>query len=116
MQRGAIPPLQAPTWEALASLRETCRERRAGGLVLKHLEGAFGVGRTKPLGGTGWWTWKAPPMRLHAVLVLARHGTGTRAGLYTQGAFALWHRGELVRVAKASRGQANEDARRLEME
>lgn len=85
-----------------------------GGLVLKHLERAYGVGRTKPPGGTGWWTWKAPPMRLHAVLVLARHGTGTRAGLYTQGAFALWHRGELVRVATASRGQANGDARRLD--
>ncbi|MEQ8315971.1 MAG: ATP-dependent DNA ligase [Phycisphaerales bacterium] len=103
-----------PTWEDLASLREQSRERRVEGLMLKHLDGVYGIGRTKPEGGTGWWKWKIGPMTLDAVLVMAQHGSGRRAGLYTDYTFALWHEGELVNFAKAYSGLTNEEIERVD--
>lgn len=82
--------------------------------MLKHLDGVYGVGRTKPEGGTGWWKWKIGPMTLDAVLVMAQHGSGRRAGLYTDYTFALWHDGELVNFAKAYSGLTNEEIERVD--
>lgn len=110
----ATKPVRAATWEQLAALRETSRERRVEGLMLKHVDGAYGIGRTKPGDGTGWWKWKIGPMILDAVLVMAQHGSGRRAGLYTDYTFALWHEGELVNFAKAYSGLTNEEIERVD--
>lgn len=110
----ATMPVDEPTWEGLARLRETSRERRVEGLMLKHWAGTYNIGRTKPEGGTGWWKWKIGPMTLDAVLVLAQHGSGRRAGLYTDYTFALWHEGELVNFAKAYSGLTNEEIERVD--
>lgn len=110
----ATVPVDEPTWEELALLRETSRQRRVEGLMLKHLEGSYGIGRTKPKGGTGWWKWKIGPMTLDAVLVMAQHGSGRRAGLYTDYTFALWHDGKLVNFAKAYSGLTNEEIERVD--
>lgn len=110
----ATAPVDEPTWESLADLREQSRERRVEGLMLKHMEGLYGIGRTKPEGGTGWWKWKIGPMTLDAVLVMAQHGSGRRAGLYTDYTFALWHEGELVNFAKAYSGLTNEEIERVD--
>lgn len=110
----ATAPVGEPTWEGLAELRESSRERRVEGLMLKHLDGSYGIGRTKPGDGTGWWKWKIGPMTLDAVLVMAQHGSGRRAGLYTDYTFALWHEGELVNFAKAYSGLTNEEIERVD--
>lgn len=110
----ATVSVDEPTWEQLASLRESSRERRVEGFMLKHLDGVYGIGRTKPEGGTGWWKWKIGPMTLDAVLVMAQHGSGRRAGLYTDYTFALWHEGELVNFAKAYSGLTNEEIERVD--
>lgn len=110
----ATEPVDEPAWEGLAVLRESSRERRVEGLMLKHLDGVYGIGRTKPGDGTGWWKWKIGPMTLDAVLVMAQHGSGRRAGLYTDYTFALWHEGELVNFAKAYSGLTNEEIERVD--
>lgn len=110
----ATKPVEEPTWEGLATLRETSRERRVEGLMLKHWAGVYNIGRTKPQDGTGWWKWKIGPMTLDAVLVLAQHGSGRRAGLYTDYTFALWHDGRLVNFAKAYSGLTNEEIERVD--
>lgn len=110
----ATAPVDAPTWAGLAALRETSRERRVEGLMLKHWAGVYNIGRTKPGDGTGWWKWKIGPMTLDAVLVMAQHGSGRRAGLYTDYTFALWHDGRLVNFAKAYSGLTNEEIERVD--
>ena len=82
--------------------------------MLKHADGVYGFGRTKPGDGTGWWKWKIGPMTLDAVLVMAQHGTGRRAGLYTDYTFALWHEGGLVNFAKAYSGLTQEEIERVD--
>lgn len=110
----ATEPVDEPAWEGLAMLRESSRERRVEGLMLKHLDGVYGIGRTKPGDGTGWWKWKIGPMSLDAVLVMAQHGSGRRAGLYTDYTFALWDGDELVNFAKAYSGLTNEEIERVD--
>ncbi|MGD1914846.1 MAG: ATP-dependent DNA ligase [Phycisphaerales bacterium] len=107
-------PVEFSNWQALAELRETSRERRVEGFMLKHADGVYGFGRTKPGDGTGWWKWKIGPMTLDAVLVMAQHGTGRRAGLYTDYTFALWHEGGLVNFAKAYSGLTQEEIERVD--
>lgn len=110
----ATTPVGEHTWEGLAGLRETSRTRRVEGLMLKHLDGVYGIGRTKPGDGTGWWKWKVGPMSLDAVLVMAQLGTGKRAGLYTDYTFALWHDGTLVNFAKAYSGLTQQEIERAD--
>ncbi|WP_288106199.1 cisplatin damage response ATP-dependent DNA ligase [Limnobacter sp.] len=80
--------VQADSWQALATLREESRARGVEGFMLKHLESAYGVGRTKADGV--WWKWKIDPMTVDCVLVYAQRGHGRRASLYTDYTFAVW--------------------------
>jgi len=107
-------PVEFTDWGRLAELRETSRQRRVEGFMLKHKDGVYGLGRTKPGDGTGWWKWKIGPMTLDAVLVMAQHGSGRRAGLYTDYTFALWHEGRLVNFAKAYSGLTQEEIERVD--
>ncbi len=84
-----VSPLVAgDDWAALAGAREGSRERRVEGLMLKHRESAYGIGRT----GSAWWKWKVAPLSVDAVLIYAQAGHGRRANLYTDYSFAVWSR------------------------
>jgi DNA ligase-1 len=77
-------------WHALARRREESRTRQVEGLMLKHRDARYGVGRTRDVGT--WWKWKVDPMSVDAVLVYAQRGHGRRASLYTDYTFAVWDR------------------------
>ncbi len=82
--------LELGGWQELETLRRAARAAGAEGLMLKSLDGAYGSGLRRGL----WWKHKLEPLRLDAVLLYARNGSGRRANLYTDYTFALWHQEE----------------------
>jgi DNA ligase-1 len=84
------PTVDAPTWQALAELREQSRERGVEGFMLKHRDARYGTGRTKAEGT--WWKWKIDPLSVDCILVYAQAGHGRRASVYTDYTFAVWSR------------------------
>lgn len=84
------PRVVGADWMALDHLRNTARERGVEGFMVKALDSAYGVGRTKRDGV--WWKWKVAPMHVDAVLIYAQRGHGRRAGVYTDYTFAVWNR------------------------
>jgi DNA ligase 1 len=130
------PCVEQPDWPALAALRQTARERRVEGFMLKHRESVYGIGRRREAGG-GWLKWKVEPMTVDAVLVYAQAGHGRRASLYTDYTFAVWNRApasadeaaealqataarddteslQLVPVAKAYSGLTDDEIRQVD--
>jgi DNA ligase-1 len=113
---GARPPLRlsptvpAASWDDVAAARGRARERGAEGLMLKHLDSAYGVGR--PRGA--WWKWKVDPYTVDAVLVYAQPGSGRRASLFTDYTFAVWDGDSLVPFAKAYSGLSNAQIARVD--
>src|SRR5262245_40665344 len=99
------PQIAADSWQTLAELRATSRERNVEGLMLKRLDSTYGVGRKRG----DWWKWKIEPHTIDAVLIYAQPGSGKRASLLTDYTFGLWHNGELVPIAKAYSGLSNEE-------
>jgi len=111
--------VEAESWEALAELRAGARERNVEGVMLKHLDSTYGVGRTKttlidsPV-RAGWWKWKVDPYLVDCVLTVAQRGSGRRASLFTDYTFAVWTgpergEGELVPIAKAYSGLTDQE-------
>lgn len=104
----ASPLLQGESWAALAQQREAARSLGVEGMMLKQLDAAYGVGRTKDVGT--WWKWKIDPMSVDAVLIYAQRGHGRRASLYSDYTFAVWNAPpgtegrQLVPFAKAYSG------------
>jgi len=93
------------SWEALAELRKTSRERRVEGVMLKRAGSAYRSGRRRG----DWWKWKIEPLTIDAVLTYAQPGHGRRANLMTDYTFGVWDgeaggEGELVTVTKAYSG------------
>ncbi|MEL6795747.1 MAG: ATP-dependent DNA ligase [Planctomycetota bacterium] len=84
------PLVAGDTWTDLAASREQSRARGVEGLMLKHVTSPYAAGRVKPEGSPGWWKWKVDPFTADAVLVYAYPGTGKRATLFTDYAFAVW--------------------------
>jgi DNA ligase 1 len=90
--------VQAQDWRDLAAQRAHSRARGVEGLMLKHVDAAYGVGRTKAdsQGNTKtlafWWKWKIDPMSVDCVLIYAQAGHGRRASVYTDYTFAVWNR------------------------
>jgi DNA ligase-1 len=99
------PLIDAATWEALATARRDSRERGVEGVMIKRLASGYSVGRKRG----DWWKWKIDPFTIDAVLIYAQPGSGKRASLLSDYTFGLWHRGELVPVAKAYSGLTNEE-------
>ena len=93
-------PLQFSTWAEVAIEREKATKKRSEGLMLKHKDSPYAVGRKK---GT-WWKWKSDPKTIDAVLTYAMRGHGRRTNLYTDYTIALWQVEELVTFAKAYSG------------
>ena len=122
------PLVEAPDWAGLAAAREGSRERRVEGLMLKHRDSPYGIGRT----GSAWWKWKIAPLSVDAVLIYAQAGHGRRANLYTDYSFAVWSRPprdaaeaeaaldggvsdlQLVPFAKAYSGLTDEEIKRVD--
>jgi len=104
------PLIEAPSWEAAAALRESSRERRVEGLMLKQVDASYQAGRKKG----EWWKWKVAPYTVDAVMVYAQQGHGRRAGLYTDYTFSVWKEGELVPIAKAYSGLSDAEIRKVD--
>lgn len=96
LSRALVPA----TWEEVATMHGTARSVGSEGLMLKHLESIYHVGRRRG----EWWKWKLDPMTIDAVLTFSMQGHGRRADLYTDHTFGLWHQGQLVTFAKAYSG------------
>ena len=114
----AAPALAAPDWASRASLRESARTQGAEGLMLKRLDSAYGIGRSRADGGS-WFKWKLDPFSVDAVLIYAQAGHGRRAGLFTDYTFAVWDDGEgserrLVPFAKAYSGLNDAEIREVD--
>jgi DNA ligase-1 len=85
--------LNAAHWDDLAAWRAQAREHGVEGLMLKHRQAPYGLGRSKTAGAdSAWWKWKLAPLTADAVLLYAQAGHGRRAGLYTDYSFAVWNR------------------------
>jgi DNA ligase-1 len=103
-----IVPLQ--NWDDARAAHRGARDRSAEGLMLKRVDGAYGVGRRKG----GWWKWKVQPFTVDAVMIYAQAGHGRRASLHTDYTFAVWDDGVLVPFAKAYSGLTDEEIRDLD--
>lgn len=95
------PPLALEHWKQLEPLRQAAREAGAEGLMLKQRASLYGSGRRRG----SWWKHKLDPLRLDAVLLYARNGSGRRANLYTDYTFGLWQEPALE-AAGAPGGEA----------
>ena len=102
--------VEAASWEELAEKRLRSRELNVEGLMLKHRDSPYVVGRKKGY----WWKWKIEPYSVDAVLIYAARGSGIRASLYTDYTFGVWHEGALVPFAKAYSGLTNDEIRQVD--
>jgi DNA ligase 1 len=98
--------VRAPSWATLALARASAPAQGAEGLMLKHRDSAYGVGRIKNAlrGGADWIKWKVDPYTIDCVLMYAQRGHGKRANLYTDYTFGVWNH------AETSNGDASNSA------
>lgn len=110
------PFLFLNSWEHARKERETARSIGSEGLMIKQMQGVYGVGRKKG----NWWKWKIDPLRVDAVLTYAMRGHGRRSNLFTDYTFALWGEPdsegnrELVTFAKAYSGLTDAEFKKLD--
>jgi DNA ligase-1 len=110
---------EAADWPALAELRRQARSRGVEGFMLKRLDAAYGMGRSRASALGEWWKWKIDPLTVDAVLVYAQRGHGRRASLYTDYTFAVWDglpgaSRRLMPFAKAYSGLTDEEIVRVD--
>lgn len=100
------------SWEEAKVEREKSREKFSEGLMLKHKDSVYGVGRKKG----DWWKWKSDPFSIDAVLTYAMRGHGRRSNLFTDYTFALWDddKQELVTFAKAYSGLTDKEFKEID--
>lgn len=98
------------SWQELAQIRESSRAQSSEGIMLKHKQGQYQVGRKKG----DWWKWKVDPLTIDAVLIYAMRGHGHRANLYTDYTFAVWKGEELVPFTKAYSGLTDAEFRQVD--
>jgi DNA ligase 1 len=102
--------VRAENWTTLATHRESSRAMMAEGLMLKHKNSPYGVGRKRG----DWWKWKIDPLSVDGVLLYAQKGSGRRADLYTDYTLAVWNGPQLVPFAKAYSGLTDEELRKID--
>ncbi|MGB1020349.1 MAG: ATP-dependent DNA ligase [Flavobacteriaceae bacterium] len=98
------------TWEEVTQERARAEEKRSEGLMLKHKEAPYAVGRKKG----SWWKWKSDPKTIDAVLTYAMRGHGRRTNLYSDYTFALWQKDQLVTFAKAYSGLTDAEIKEVD--
>jgi DNA ligase-1 len=112
------PLLHSDSWRALETQRLAARTHGTEGLMLKHRDSVYGVGRRQPENGHGWWKWKLDPLTLDGVLIYAQKGHGRRSGVFSDYTFAVWDRSgdgaALVPFAKAYSGLTDEEMREVD--
>ena len=102
--------LHPKTWKEAAEIRAQSRDVLSEGLMLKHKESSYKVGRKRG----EWWKWKVDPMSIDAVMIYAMRGRGRRANLYSDYTFAVWKGKELVPFAKAYSGLTDKEMREVD--
>jgi DNA ligase-1 len=103
---GHVSPLvHFTSWRQLAELRNHARYNNSEGLMLKHLESPYRIGRKRG----DWWKWKVDPFIIDAVLIYAMQGHGRRSNLFTDYTFAVWQDGRLQPFAKAYSGLSDKE-------
>jgi DNA ligase-1 len=112
------PCFSLSRWTDLAELRHQASQLRAEGLMLKHRDSHYGLGRSKMYQGDGlrggWWKWKQDPFTLDAVLIYAQAGHGRRANLYTDYTFAVRGPNGWLSLAKAYSGLSDAEIREVD--
>jgi DNA ligase-1 len=103
-------PIDAPTWEDLATKREESRSLGVEGFMLKHRHSPYRVGRHRG----DWWKWKIDPLTVDCVLIYAQKGSGKRSNLFTDYTFGVWKGDELVPFAKAYSGLTDAEIRKAD--
>ena len=103
------------SWEDVAAERMRARAMKSEGLMIKHKNSTYQVGRKKG----DWWKWKLEPLAVDAVLTYAMRGSGRRSNLFTDYTFALWQDNEkgereLVTFAKAYSGLTDAEFRKVD--
>ncbi|MEO0724244.1 MAG: ATP-dependent DNA ligase [Bacteroidota bacterium] len=101
--------VQYESWEALAEERETAREKKSEGIMLKRLDSPYQTGRKRG----NWWKWKVDPLTVDAVMIYAQQGHGRRANLFTDFTFAVWDGERLVPFTKAYSGLTDKEFREI---
>lgn len=109
------PFYKLKSWSELTIAHQKSRENRSEGLMIKHKNESYKVGRKKG----DWWKWKVDPLTIDAVLTYAMRGHGRRANLFTDYTFALWKTGEdgnksLVTFAKAYSGLTDKEFKEVD--
>lgn len=96
---------QFKNWDEAKQFRIDARQYHAEGLMLKHRDMPYEVGRKRG----NWWKWKTDPMTVDGVLIYAQSGSGRRANLFTDYTFAVWDNGTLVPFTKAYSGLTDKE-------
>src|SRR5690606_14907796 len=104
------PMAEADDWPALATIRESSRERRVEGLMLKRRTSPYRSGRVRG----DWWKRKIDPLSIDAVLLYAQPGHGRRANLHTDYTLAVRDGENLVPIAKAYSGLTDKEIQLLD--
>jgi DNA ligase-1 len=104
------PRLEMDSWEALGAERQSSKERRVEGLMLKRRSAPYRAGRVRG----DWWKWKVEPFAVDAVLTAAQPGHGKRSGLFTDYTFGVWDDGNLITIAKAYSGLTDAEIREVD--
>lgn len=105
------PSIAVAAWHDVRDAWHRAREECAEGLMLKRIDGEYGVGRRRG----GWWKWKVQPYAVDAVMIYAQAGHGRRASLNTDYTFAVWDGDTLVPFAKAYSGLTDAEIRELDV-
>lgn len=105
------PEINADSWNELITIRDTSRERRVQGLMLKNANSPYRSGRIKG----DWFKWKLNPWTADMVLLYAQRGHGKRATLFSDYTFGVWANGQLLTVAKAYSGLSNQEINQIDL-
>ena len=97
--------IQIDSWNELPEIRANARSINSEGVMLKHKNSIYHVGRKKG----DWWKWKIEPMTIDAVLIYAQKGSGRRSSYYTDYTFAVRDGDKLVTIAKAYSGLTDKE-------
>ncbi|RZK42138.1 MAG: ATP-dependent DNA ligase [Pedobacter sp.] len=103
------PTVSFKSWEELANLRETAREKNSEGIMLKNIDSTFHSGRKRG----DWWKWKINPYTVDTVMIYAQKGSGRRANFYTDYTFAVRDGDKLITIAKAYSGLTDKEIKEV---